>query len=88
MVVPEDVAIALEAGNFAVVRHWLTSGARDANDVDSNGFTLLQRTLVPHQPNTPPFECMGPSRVEMMRLLIEHGAEVSYTPNGIELIFY
>lgn len=88
MVVPEDVAIALEAGNFAVVRHWLTSGARDANDVDSNGFTLLQRTLVPHQAHMPPCACMGPSRVEMMRLLIEHGAEVSHTPNGIEPIFY
>lgn len=90
MVVPEDIATALEAGNFAVVRHWLTSGARNANDVDSNGCTLLQRTLVrevPHTPGTPPWASMGPSRVEMMRLLIEHGAEVSHAPNGIKPIF-
>jgi hypothetical protein len=31
---------------------------------------------------------MAPSRVEMMRLLIEHGAEVTHTPNGMEPIFY
>ena len=88
MVVPEDIATASETGNVAVVRHWLTSGARDANDVDSNGFTPLQRTLVPHQAHLPPCACMGPSRVEMMRLLIAHGAEVSHKPNGPEPIFH
>ena len=91
MVVPEDIATASETGNVAVVRHWLTSGARDANDVDADGWTLLQCTLTRsnlHPTGDPPWASMGPSRVEMMRLLIEHGADASHKVSGIEPIFH
>ena len=91
MVVPEDIATALETGNVEVVRHWLTSGARNANDVDSNGWTLLQcaLTLSNHHPTGhPPWASMGPSRVGMMRLLIENGADVNYKVSGVEPIFH
>ena len=91
MVVPEDVVNALENGDVAAVRRWLTSGARDANDVDADGWTLLQCTLTRsnlHPTGDPPWASMGPSRVEMMRLLIEHGADASRKVSGIEPIFH
>ena len=86
MVVPEEIATALDAGDVAVVRHWLTSGARDANDVDSKGFTLLQNTVNRPQSGDTPWGPLVP-RVEMIRLLIEHGADVNHKVIGMEPIF-
>ena len=84
MVVPEEIATALENDDVAAVRLWLTSGVRDANDVDSNGWTPLQRTLRRQETSA----TVGPSRVEMLRLLIEHGADASRKVSGIEPIFH
>ena len=86
MVVPEEIATALENDDVAAVRLWLTSGVRDANDVDSNGWTPLQRTLRRQETSA----TVGPSRVEMLRLLIEHGADANASnrqDGGLEPIF-
>ena len=89
MVVPEDIATALETGNVAAVRHWLTSGAGDANDVIGEEWTPLQRTLIRTLSAYLPWaQQEGDSRVEMIRLLIEHGADVNYNANGNHPIFH
>ena len=69
--IPRHVGQAAEDGDVVLVRHWLTSGDRDVNeDVEGveSSLKLLHLSLFPSERQ---------SRSQLVKLLLEHGADAT-----------
>ena len=69
--IPRYVGQAAEDGDVVLVRHWLTSGERDVNeDVEGveSSLKLLHLSLFPSERQ---------SRSQLVKLLLEHGADAT-----------
>jgi ankyrin repeat protein len=74
MVAPPEVIEAASTGDLTTVREWLESGG-DPNDTNSSGrITLLMKVVTGQEASA--------AHVDMLRLLLSHGADVNLVPNA------